>query len=111
MLAAHENIVKHCQPSNTSQLHGKKETSEFRNLHCQIQLLITGRNKGKQIFIHNNNVIEKKLKFPRNYMYHFHSIYELRTRMKCPEDNEIEKLMNFLRLCYAYITSPDAQNH
>lgn len=71
MLATHENIVKHCQPSNTPQLHGKKETSEFRNLHCQIQLLITGRNKGKQIFIHNNNVIEKKMKFPRNYMYHF----------------------------------------
>lgn len=51
------------------------------------------------------------MKFPRNYMYHFHSIYELRTRIKCPEDNEIEKLMNFLRLCYAYITSSDAQNH
>lgn len=64
MLAAHENIVKHCQPSNTPQLHGKKETSEFRNLHCQIQLLITGRNKGKQISIHNNNVIEKKNEIP-----------------------------------------------
>lgn len=71
MFAAHENIVKHYQRQIHLSCMEKKETSEIRNLHCQIQLLITGRNKGKQIFIHNNNVIEKKMKFPRNYMYHF----------------------------------------
>lgn len=70
MVDANQNVCsprKHCKAlptSDTPQLHGKKETSEFRNLHCQIQLLITGRNKGKQIFIHNNNVIEKKNEIP-----------------------------------------------
>lgn len=33
----------------------------------------------------------------------FYLIYELCIRIKCLEDNEIEKLMNFLCLCYVYI--------
>lgn len=66
MVDANQNVGsprKHCKALPTVKYTSaawKKKTSEFRNLHCQIQLLITGRNKGKQIFIHNNNVIEKK---------------------------------------------------